>query len=63
MSESYMPHVSLLYGDLNDTQQQALQKELSNSYSEVFKCQRLDIYNTAGNVSQWHLVDSFSLDR
>ena len=57
----YMPHVSLLYGNLNQTQQQALQRELSNSYPEIFECQRLDIFNATGDVIQWHLIESFYL--
>lgn len=60
-SEPYMPHVSLLYGNLKQTQQQTLQRELSNSYPDIFKCQRLDIFNATGDVIQWNLIESFYL--
>jgi 2'-5' RNA ligase len=55
----YMPHVSLLYGNLDEKKQQALKKELTNSYTKVFSCQRLDLYNTTNHESQWHLIESF----
>lgn len=60
-SEPYIPHVSLLYGNLEQTQQKTLQKELANSYPKIFECQRLDIFNATGDVIQWHLIESFYL--
>ncbi|MEJ2114977.1 MAG: hypothetical protein P8X88_02770 [Gammaproteobacteria bacterium] len=58
-SNIFMPHVSLLYGNLNIKQQRLLSKELTNSYPKVFSCERVDIYNSTGKESEWYLVDSF----
>ncbi len=58
-SEVYSPHVSLLYGNLDTKKQQQLSEKLSNSYSKFFHCQRLDLYNTAGKESEWHLIKSY----
>ena len=60
-NEVYMPHVGLLYGNLDEKKQQALKEELKNSYTKVFSCQRLDLYNTTNHESQWHLIESFHL--
>ncbi len=61
VNEIYMPHVSLVYGELNCTQQQSLQKELANLYPKKINCDRIDIYDSTGNESQWHLIKSFNL--
>lgn len=58
-NKAYMPHLSLLYGKLDEKKQQALKEELTNSYTKVFSCQRLDLYNTTNHESQWHLIKSF----
>lgn len=59
--EDYLPHISLLYGMLDEKTQQALKKELDGSYLKTFNCQRLDIYNTTHKESEWHLIKSFNL--
>jgi len=62
-NEEFIPHVSLYYGKLDEKKQQALKKELANSYPKQLSCQRLDIYNTTGNVNEWHLIESFKLKK
>lgn len=61
-SEIFMPHVSILYGTLDTKTQQALKKELDGNYPNKFSCQRLDIYNTTGKESEWHLIESYPLN-
>ncbi len=61
VNETYMPHVSLIYGELSRTQQQSLQKELANSYPKKIICDRIDIYDSTEKESQWHLIKSFNL--
>jgi len=60
-SKMYMPHISLLYGNLDAKKQQTLKEELADSYAKTFHCQRLDLYNTTGHEMQWHLIKSFQL--
>lgn len=62
-NETYMPHVSLHYGKLEKKKQQTLKDELINSYPKLFSCQRIDLYNTTGNVSEWHLIESYYLKK
>ena len=58
-NEEYMPHVSLLYGDLAVETKQSLKEQLEGYYPKIFKCQRLDLYNSTGSVSDWHLIKSY----
>ena len=58
--EKFLPHVSLLYGNLDAKKQHILSKELANSYPNNFSCQRLDLYNTTGKESEWYLIKSYN---
>ncbi len=58
-NEKYMPHVSLLYGKLDSKTKQVLKEQLTSVYLKTFNCQRLDIYNTTGDILNWHLVKSY----
>ncbi len=59
ISETFIPHVSLLYGNLDTKKQQQQGVELSNSYAKFFNCQRLDLYNASGKESEWYLIQSY----
>ena len=59
--EVFMPHLSVLYGNIEIKTKQKLKEELENTYAKLFHCQRLDIYNTTGDVANWHLVKSYSV--
>lgn len=60
-NEEYMPHISLLYGKLDEPVQQELKFKLADSIPNTVHCNRIDIYNCAGNESQWYLEESFLL--
>ena len=60
-SEDFVPHVSLLYGNLDVKTKECLKDELSESYPKIFQCSRLDIYNSTGEVPDWFLVNSYEL--
>ena len=62
-NEVFTPHVSLFYGALDVKRQQVLKKELTNNYSKLFNCQRIDLYNTTGKENEWHLIESFYLKK
>ena len=61
--ENYMPHISLLYGQLSKEKQKQIKKELDGCYFNLFNCQRLDIYNSTGKENEWYLVKSFHLPK
>ena len=58
-AEKYMPHVSLLYGDLDIETKESLKKRLEGAYPQTLNCNRLDLYNCSGTVSDWLLVESY----
>ena len=60
-NEPYMPHLSLLYGDVDKTEQQRLKLELDKTFNKIFLCERLDIYETSGKENNWRLIESFYL--
>ena len=40
-----------------------LKDELNGCYSKSFKCVRLDIYNTTGEIQNWHLIHSYEFSQ
>lgn len=58
-NEDFMPHLSLLYGKLDLKTKNKLKEKLEGTYPKKVNCQRLDIYNSAGNVSDWFLIESY----
>ena len=57
--EKYMPHVSLLYGDLDIETKNSLKEQLEDTYPRILNCNRLDLYYSSGDESDWHLVESY----
>lgn len=62
-NEEYMPHVSLLYGELDIKTKLQLIKDLEDHYTKIFSCKRLDIYNCSGDIVDWFMVKSYELPR
>ena len=60
-NEDFIPHVSLLYGDLDLNTKECLKEELKERYPKIFRCVRLDIYNSTGEIDEWYLVKSYKL--
>ncbi len=58
--EKYMPHVSLLYGKLDNETKESLKKQFDSVYPKLLQCSRLDLYNSSGTIVDWHLVESYS---
>lgn len=57
--DDYMPHVSLYYGKLNIDTKKKLVAELEHKYPHVFKLERLDLFETSGNIAEWNLLESY----
>ena len=58
-NETYMPHLSLLYGNLNIETKKTLQRKIENIIPNKLTCTRLDLYDSNGTVSDWHLIASY----
>jgi len=61
VDEAFMPHLSLLYGNLEIETKKDLQKSLEKTCSKLLHLQRLDLYSTSGKVTDWFLVESYLL--
>lgn len=59
--ESFMPHLSVLYGDLPETEKQAVIARL-NGWPTRFTVEAIDVYATEGQPEDWRLVESVALD-
>ncbi|TMW64863.1 hypothetical protein Poli38472_009030 [Pythium oligandrum] len=61
---SFMPHVSLVYGDLSTEDRRALAQEFGPRFDGTqMKMERLQLWNTTGPVKQWKLVKEIALRR
>lgn len=61
IDEAFIPHLSLLYGNLRADTQKDLQNKLAGKYPASIECDRIDIYDITGKESQWYLIESFKL--
>lgn len=59
--EAYLPHLSLLYGNLPDSEKQAAIAKFGRDYPSRFTAEALDVYLTEGVPEAWRLVESVSL--
>jgi 2'-5' RNA ligase len=58
---SYMPHLSLLYGNLDRSIKEGLIAELGPRLDLEFKVRSLHLYLTHGDPRYWRRVASFTL--
>ncbi len=60
----YMPHMSLIYGDIPEETKQDIIKDLkTEAIREGFLASRLALYSTDGPVAEWHEISSFDLNQ
>uniref|UniRef100_K3WU85 Cyclic phosphodiesterase n=1 Tax=Globisporangium ultimum (strain ATCC 200006 / CBS 805.95 / DAOM BR144) TaxID=431595 RepID=K3WU85_GLOUD len=58
----FMPHISLVYGDLTREQKQQLIAELGPRFDGMrVQLDHLQLWNTSGPVANWQLVREFQL--
>ena len=57
--EQYIPHVSLYYGKLDIESKKSLKEKLEGSYPKIINCQRIDLFNTTGEIPDWYLIESY----
>lgn len=58
----FTPHLSLLYGNHPGKLKQQITTELRGRLAVRFKVRRLCLYNTSGDVENWHEVGSFKME-
>jgi 2'-5' RNA ligase len=60
--ESYMPHVSFLYGDVGADQREAARSALAAHFDGFsFQATRLELWDTTGAVSSWRCLHQCDL--
>jgi 2'-5' RNA ligase len=58
---SYMPHLSLLYGDFSAETKEAIIQKIGDRCTDEFEVNALHLYLTEGEVPSWHPVRTFPL--
>lgn len=58
----FTPHLSLLYGNHPGKLKQQITAELRGRLALQFKVRRLCLYDTSGDVENWHEVGSFKME-
>lgn len=58
---AFFPHLSLVYGSLEEPAQRALAAEVGPLVSPVFSAATLHVWRTAGCVAQWREIGVLSL--
>ncbi len=59
--EEYLPHLSLVYGDLEPSQKAALIQQIESPSDDRFEVHTLRLIATGGGPEGWRLVRDFSL--
>jgi 2'-5' RNA ligase len=58
---SYMPHLSLLYGDFSVETKKKIIKKVGDRFTDEFEVNTLHLYLTEGDADSWHKVREFLL--
>ena len=59
--KKYLPHVSLLYGEMGQAEREAIVAGLDSALLAPFECDSIELWSTSGMVSQWHRVGAARL--
>ena len=57
----FMPHLSLIYGELTPVVKERLIAEIGHRFNTTFTVERLALYDTAGPPPDWRCVADFRL--
>ena len=58
---SYMPHLSLLYGDFPIVVKEQIIRKIGNNFTHEFEAHTLYLYLTEGAASDWEKIEAFPL--
>lgn len=61
MDEEFMPHLSLVYGDLDAVTRSQLVDDIGRSLATHFTLRELALYDYRGSPEQWRCVQAFEL--
>lgn len=61
--EKYMPHLSLIYGNLPPQVKQSIVQAAGDTLELQFRVEKICLYHTAGSPEQWYCVSSAILCR
>ena len=59
----YMPHLSLLYGDISSQTKEAIVKKIGREWNLTFEAASIHLFLTKGDVKDWHKLKEFPLGR
>ncbi len=60
-SADYMPHLSLMYGDIDNAVKRAIMQTIGKSLRCTFRVNDIHLYTTSGAPEHWHKIQSFDL--
>ncbi|MBU2577814.1 2'-5' RNA ligase family protein [Patescibacteria group bacterium] len=61
LDPEYMPHFSLMYGDINPETKEKILADLGKEFDISFEVNSLHLFSTTGEVNDWHKVKEFPL--
>ena len=59
----FMPHLSLVYADLNTAAKLMIIREIGTSLSDEFQVHSMDLYSTTGPPETWYRIGQFELGK
>lgn len=59
--EPYLPHLSVLYGNLPAAEKKTIIARLNRDYPRRFTAEAIDVYLSEGKPEDWRLVESVAL--
>ncbi len=57
----YMPHLSLMYGDINPETKEEILANLRMNFDISFEVKSIHLFSTDGEVKDWHKIKEFPL--
>lgn len=58
---SFLPHLSLAYGELDEARKRVIAREVVRPYPPGFNATHLDLVRTQGRPEDWRLIERFPL--
>ena len=62
-TEEYMPHLSLLYGDISSQTKETIIEKIGREWNLTFEAASIHLVLTKGDVREWHKLKEFPLAR
>jgi 2'-5' RNA ligase len=59
----FMPHLSLVYADLNNDAKLRAAQDIGTSFQDRFQVMSLHLYSTTGSPGKWYCIDQFALGK